>query len=694
MASDPLRNLIQSLKHREVADSSGVSDADLLRRFALGQDEAAFELLVWRHGSMVLNTCRRILGDHPEVEDAFQATFLVLAGKASVIREAEALGGWLHQVAHRIALRARKAIQARRSRELSSEVLEARTPSRTVDERGLILEEEIARLPEKLRVVVVLCYLQGETNEQAARHLGCPTGTVQSRLSRARDRLRCRLERRGLESCPLILDWIPTSVPLAAASVESVTRLATGSADDPLSHSVSTLVLGVSRAMSIAKFKAPLVLILGLVGLGGFLLVSSQGADPIAPRSTVVHPRIPRRALDVEKPVPPMKLPLEGPNLTRVDEVHFSPRGPWLVLSGSRPGEDGLDPLLLLWHRTQSRFLRQLQEAEGAGGGLEFSPDGKTLALASLNQDEIVLRDVDTWKPRARLRGQSLVSEILFGPDGRTLASRSYLLAGMNVASDLRVWETRTGKQLHRLLAGVGEGFTSMAFSADGTHLAVGTNQGRVRSIDLTTGKPLRPLTVLTQGAVLLAFAPNGKTLATWSAAGTGTKEARLVRTWEVATGKAGPTFESKDGDVRIATYSPDGKTLACAGSTGKVIFWDVATRKEKGTSILSRAARVEIRSLTFAPNGQYLAVSGWELEKDLGTGRLLSKLVSSVDGRERITWPDGKAVSFAPDGRTLVLVTGETGAGVNRKPDEVKLLDLGTLLREATRADREKEEN
>ena len=180
--------------------TSTPTDRQLLERFATRRDEEAFAELVHRHGPMVLGVCRQILRREQDAEDAFQATFLVLSRKAGSIRSAEALPNWLYGVANRLATRMKAAAQRRQTREVAlvEPPLSAPGPGGEVGNLGPILFEEIGRLPDKYRIPLVLCYLEGKTNEQAAQHLGCPPGTVFSRLARARERLRLRLTRRGL----------------------------------------------------------------------------------------------------------------------------------------------------------------------------------------------------------------------------------------------------------------------------------------------------------------------------------------------------------------------------------------------------------------------------------------------------------------------------------------------------------------
>jgi RNA polymerase sigma factor (sigma-70 family) len=187
----------------EDGDLDPMMDEELLRRFLTSGDaaaEAAFRALVVRHGPMVLGVCRQILQQHQDAEDAFQATFLVLARKGSTVRDPRVLGRWLYEVAYRIAVRSKAQSVRRRAHERQGQEMSAPPPDHEVawNELKPVLHDEVNRLPEKYRTPVVLCYLEGKTNEEVARLLDWPVGTVKGRLSRARDLLRSRLSRRGL----------------------------------------------------------------------------------------------------------------------------------------------------------------------------------------------------------------------------------------------------------------------------------------------------------------------------------------------------------------------------------------------------------------------------------------------------------------------------------------------------------------
>jgi HlyD family secretion protein len=240
--------------------TQGLTDGQLLEHFCTlrgDSAELAFGALVDRHGPMVLRTCRAVLGNEPDAHDAFQATFLVLARRAHRLWIEDSLAPWLHEVAHRTATCARSAGARRRRLETRAAEADAR-PSQDpahdahLADQSRVLHAELARLPERDRVPLVLCDLEGQTHEQAARHLGWPVGTVKSRLSRARDRLRHRLIRRGLAPLvPLAVDLPLVPSSLLKSTVALATRFA-ASRTLPLGLA-STLTWEVLRAMTILR---------------------------------------------------------------------------------------------------------------------------------------------------------------------------------------------------------------------------------------------------------------------------------------------------------------------------------------------------------------------------------------------------------------------------------------------------------
>lgn len=264
------------------ASGDGASDAELLERYVRNRDDAAFELLLWRHGAMVFNVCRRILPREQDAEDAFQATFLAFVRKAGSISRRSSVAAWLHKVAYRIALAAKARTQKTAAREKSnSEALAAAAaPEPLRSELLPILDEELNRLPERLRRPIILCYLEGKTNQEAARQLGCPAGTIFSRLARGRETLRRHLQRRGVTLSVAALTAVLTehaaaTMPAAAlmtTTLRSSLLFAAGQTANGVSAPATALAEGVLRTMFVSKIKfaALIVLVIG-VAAGGVL---------------------------------------------------------------------------------------------------------------------------------------------------------------------------------------------------------------------------------------------------------------------------------------------------------------------------------------------------------------------------------------------------------------------------------------
>jgi len=266
----------------DLGASGRLRDDQLLDRFVEGRGltaEAAFRVLVDRHGPMVLGLCRQVLGNSHDAQDAFQATFLILASKAGSVRKRDSLASWLHGVARRVAQRIKAHEVRRRCHEhrWTLQVAES-TDEEVHSESWPELHEEIAKLPARYRESVVLCYLQGLTTEVAAERLGCPRGTVLSRLSRAREELRRRLTRRGvsLPACLFavgILDETALAmarVGLLETTVQASLTFANRRAVGSTSASGRIVELAKEVLYAMAKFKLGIV---GTVTLAGLFVV-------------------------------------------------------------------------------------------------------------------------------------------------------------------------------------------------------------------------------------------------------------------------------------------------------------------------------------------------------------------------------------------------------------------------------------
>jgi len=310
MANQSLATVLHCL-HRVLGLRAGDSlpDADLLQRFVQDGDQAAFTALVRRHGRLVWNVCLRVLGNVHDAEDAFQATWLVLARKAGAIETPDLLGNWLHGVASRCATKLKARAASRRDQERKAVAMLTNEPAAALDWHDLrpVLDEEVSRLPLKYRAPVVLCYFEGKAYEEAARLLGCPAGTVAGRLARARKLLRDRLTRRGLgvttaALATLLTEHACAAVPpegLTAHAVTAALHFATGDglAAELVSPQVISLAEGVMRPMFRTKVQTLLALVVTAGLVGGPALVQLEG--------TSLQPAVSAQAAPVTQAAPP-----------------------------------------------------------------------------------------------------------------------------------------------------------------------------------------------------------------------------------------------------------------------------------------------------------------------------------------------------------------------------------------------------
>jgi RNA polymerase sigma factor (sigma-70 family) len=263
--------------------SAEVSDRELLTRFARRKDSEAFAMLVSRHGAAVWAACRRLLDCEPDAEDAFQAVFITLARKASAV-SGDCLAAWLHAVARRIAANVRREQQRRTATEDAARVPEGRTADVSWREGLVILDEELARLPDRYRAVLIACCLNGQSRDEAARQLGCSEGRVKGLLERGRELLRQRLSLRGFELGAILLaaTVAQTVSAMPAVSGEVAVRIAQGQSvagivsATAIAH--SERVVGVMFAH---KVKALAAILLGTaVAVGGAYTHNAAGTEP------------------------------------------------------------------------------------------------------------------------------------------------------------------------------------------------------------------------------------------------------------------------------------------------------------------------------------------------------------------------------------------------------------------------------
>jgi RNA polymerase sigma factor (sigma-70 family) len=397
------------------------SDGQLLDRFVTGQDAVALETLVRRHAPMVWGVCRRTLAHHA-AEDAFQATFLVLVRKAASIRSRDQLANWLYGVAYRTVLKSRQTAAKRYSREKQVQTMpEPKTqphegPFRP--EFGALMDQELSRLPEKYRIAIVLCDLEGKSHRDVAQQLRIKEGTVGSRLTRGRAILARRLTRHvvgvsatavaavlsqqaasGTVPDALLSNTIKATTILAAGHTVSAGLLSAGAV--PLAERVLRTMMG-----SRLKILAAALLPVALITLGGVLVMQSLRQD--GPPNGLFQAR-------KDWPTKGQELMLLAGHTGPVLAVAIHPKGKMLVSAGV----DGLR----IWSLPGGQPLAGPARDTGPVNGLAFSPDGKLLAQACGN-GVVKLLDVATMQQKSELKGHiGAVLTVAFHPNGGQLAS-------------------------------------------------------------------------------------------------------------------------------------------------------------------------------------------------------------------------------------------------------------------------------
>jgi RNA polymerase sigma factor (sigma-70 family) len=569
-------------------DGGAITDGELLACFASSRDNAAFEALVRRHGPMVLGVCRRVLQHAQDAEDAFQATFLVLARKAPSIRQRELVGNWLYGVAHRIALSARAAAGRRRALECEVNPMPeppAQTPADSLPELRRLLDEEVSRLPDKYRVPVVLCELEGRTLRDVAQQLGIPVGTLSGRLTTARRTLGRRLARRGdlaLASGALTAVLAESAMasipaPLIARAIESVTAAT-------VSTHVAALADAALKAMLLTKLKVAAVVVLAVIAAGGAVLALSASRSGRA----AGEPRV-------------FKLDARG------RRVAWSPDGRTLVVDQiDEPLIFGRKHMLVqFWDVGSGRARKTLSQSAGGEPVFlqaAFSPDGKTIAATVTEEliqptmrqirQVIKLWDAESLQVQKTLTDDVQLVCIVYSPNGKRLAAA-------NPSRKLvRLWNAETGTLERTIDTGQAQPW-SLAFSPDGRSLVVSGSysdgSGEATIWDPDTGQLRRRLKQASP-VTLVAWSSDGRTIAT---------AGQLVQLWDVDKGEPIATLSGDRHYKRSIAISPDGHILATAGTDSLIRLWDARTGELIETL---KGHDGEVYAVAFSPDGKTLA--------------------------------------------------------------------------------------
>jgi RNA polymerase sigma factor (sigma-70 family) len=665
-------------------------EGQLLERFVRLRDEEAFAELVARHGSLVLGLCRRLLGNVHDAEDVFQAAFFVLARKAATIHKPESLSCWLHGVAYRLALKARAEAERRRLHErkavLVSESEDVDLSWREV--RGL-LDEELQRLPEKLRLPLVLCYLEGLTQDEASLRLGWSRSTLKRRLEAGRERLRLRLTRRGVTLGAGLFAVALTesttrgavSTALRSATVRASMQFLTVESAAVAATPAALLAKGAMQSMLTTKLKlgAMLILVLGCAATAAGLAIpqvspesiqENKAETPVTVRST--------ENTNIRKDLYGDPLPkgaqarlgtLRFRHRSLTTSAVFTHDGKtaivgdgggsivyWDVATGKEirrlPEVQGVVHALAitrdcktlaagawgsvsLWEVATGKLLSQTTVKDDAVMQMRFTPDGKTLALR-YQGDEMHLWGIDGENKPRELKGHSgRVACMDISPDGKTLAS------GSRKDPNIRLWDVATGKENRQIPTG-GSDVLNVAFSPDGKTLAASGNLASFAFFDLDTGKRIRKVQDYYGGLSTFLYAPDGKTMFGLSG--------DSLEVLDASSGKLLHTFDAPPRSMAGLTISSDGKTIATFWGGGHTFdLWDTASRK-----LLHPAPghRTYITSLVYSADGRQVfsaaGISDFPLQIwDARTGQRRDELGKNPNGVQRIVLsPDGKLLA------------------------------------------------
>jgi RNA polymerase sigma factor (sigma-70 family) len=568
----------------KLGGAAAPTDGELLTRFVASQEHAAFEALVQRHGPMVLRVCRRVLHHDQDAEDAFQAVFIVLARKAAAVATMASVGGWLHGVAFRTALHAKKQRGCRpvtMAGEPGPRVLEDRA-SQAADpgELRAALDEAVQHLPEKYRAPIVLCYLEGKTNAEAAGALCCSVPTIERRLSWARNSLRGRLARRGLAlpagTLAALLAQEGQAAVIPAAFVANACRMAGSAAGDGAAITPATQELADAtlKAMGTTKWKiaAAVLAVVAALAVGLVGLISYSRVPPSA------------QAEQRNSPLPAWRLDRSIP-VADLFDMYLSPDGRTCVSTSA-------DHTVRLW---DSATGRQKATLAVQGAFARFSPDGRWLALTDIKTGTAHIVEAASAKkmwslppPRGTINTMfvaAIPAMVVFdGPESERQAT---------------VYDVPTGKVLHsyRLPAEL------KSMTASSCNWARLSSSGQVKVHDLLTGKELASLSC--PGVQSLGLMPNGEMMF-----GLGLPGSAGITVWHVPALKELGRYQSRDEYVDFSV-APDGRWLAVGRRDCMVELLETETGKQ-----LWRKKRPP-GLFAFSPDGNWLVSTGQKWSKE-----------------------------------------------------------------------------
>jgi RNA polymerase sigma factor (sigma-70 family) len=646
------------------------TDAALLRDFLDTRAEAAFGALVRRHGPMVVGVCRRILGNAADAEDAAQATFLVLATKASALKSRSTLGNWLHEVARRTAQSAYRSKARRREMEMRIQPPVCQKDNDVADLLP-ILDEELARLPDNYRLPIILCDLEGQSRKAAARQLRWPEGTVACRLTRGRQLLAQRLTKRGVSLTASALATLLATQAAAASSPLTALKGCAAAAQIAgsgsltaagVSPNVLALTQGTLKMLLLRKVMVVAVLVVaslsfvwgaGWIAYGAVTAPSDQGKKGPDKKA---HESAPRQVLDeqkakkpfVEDPATERKDPFGDPlpsdALARLGTVRWRQGGTIAQFAIAPDGKTvatvGYDDTIGIWDLATGKTLHSLKNLTiGGGGGVAFSPDGKFLVAPQ--QYKVRRWDTTNWTelPAWPVKLESF-GKLLFSPNGEFLACRGHTRNGGNV-NVVTILDAATGQELHRVEGRTNYAAPDIAFAPDGKTWAYADKSDKdIPLYASRSGKEVRRFVGHAAEARSVAFSPDGRRLASTDGNST-------LHFWDTETGKL-LGQKGRFGARYSLAYSPDGNHLVSSSGV-----YDIATGKEQPFPKPRPAGESEV---VYSPNGKLL-VSATDQCLQIWDGTTLASLQADDAHNRRV-----EAVSFSADGRVIASAGGDWG--------------------------------
>jgi len=707
LANGVIRHLHRLIENHQ---NDQCSDRELLERFAAGKDQAAFAMLVRRHGPMVLRVCQRVLHNRHDAEDAAQAAFIVLARKAGNCRWHSSIGPWLYRVAYHLALRAKSNVERHARLNPVLEKYQQTDPLAQASGRELCaaLDEELHSLPRRLQAPLVLCCLEGRTRDEAARQLGCSLATLKRRLTLGRGLLRKRLLRRGfpLAAALSAVIWNESaqtafSSQVARGMVQATGLIHFGNVSEASgSERALALAEGLLRGFRLARFKVGFVIVLALFlgGMSGRLALSHTHDERMtlsqdAPAGSLLALLAPegnekraRAALDFYgDPLPPGAVSRLGTvrfrNADCCNSLDYTPDGKFLV-SGGKGGAR-------VWDASTGKLIRRIgDDLPSSFGQAALSLDGKLIGVGGWGEDKGgAVYEFTTGRLLYRFgRPSNNATPACFSPNGKVLA-----VTYMTDIIDLL--DAVSGELLHSLKYQPSPqhfySYQPLAFTPDSKSLIAG-DQDCIRIWDVTSGREMGRFGDMRGRSAAMALSADGRQLAISAVCvvnqnqSTTTFGDNRIHIWDLASQREAriivvPSRKTVGGKPvgPHFRFTPDGKALLTASYDGELYVWDSKTGAELRHF---QDFCGPLSAMACAPNGRDLAIAecGTTIRvRDILTGQDLLPVTGHRDSIIHLAnSPDGRHIATAGSDGLIYLWDRTSGRKVQCLPNSGGLVN------------------